>query len=394
MKPIALALALILTVLSAVIVLTETCYRDDLRVQRRLARYSAVADQRVHDAAEALRDKGTPAALKEAVELYRDVLSRDRENPYRWCDLGRALQDSQNTVEARRCFEEAVRLGPNNIQTLSHVVEFYLAVHQPKEVFRYAARMLDKDPGSRETIFYQYLQKDLDFGDTLRYGIPANQPVAQAYMRALIRNGDSEKAGLGWTWLASKGYADGAIAGEYASFLIRIGDPAGARNAWMAWAGTRGQPNRLYNPGFEAEPLRSPFDWQLSQTRGVETTRDESVHREGKWSLRVEFDGKENVAYGHASQSVYLEAGKYVLRGWVRTEGITTDKGIGLRANGFMTRQLTGTNDWTLLEQEFEMKEPSLVRIEVFRRSSERFANKIAGIAWIDDLSITLNVER
>ena len=395
MKSIALSLASILVVLSAAVVLLETRYRDDLGVQRFLARYSLVADQRVHDAADRLHDKGTPESLKEAVVLYRELLSRDRENPYRWCDLGKALYDSRNIDEARSCYEKAVRLGPNNIQTLSRAVEFYMAAKQPKEVFRYASRMLEKDPASQNSIFYLYLQTDLDFADTLAYGIPKSKPVAQAYMRYLIRNGDVEKAGKGWGWELRKGFADGALAGEYASFLIRIGDPAKARDAWAAWAGTSGNANRIYNAGFESEPQPSPFDWQLSQTNGAETARDESVRHEGKWSLRIEFDGKENVAYGHAGQSVYLEAGRYVLRGYVRTEGITTDKGIGLRAAGVATRQITGTNDWVLLEQEFEVKQPALVRVEVFRQTSERFANKIAGTAWIDEISVkTLNVER
>ena len=117
MKSIALSLASILVVLSAAVVLLETRYRDDLGVQRFLARYSLVADQRVHDAADRLHDKGTPESLKEAVVLYRELLSRDRENPYRWCDLGKALYDSRNIDEARSCYEKAVRLGPNNTAT-------------------------------------------------------------------------------------------------------------------------------------------------------------------------------------------------------------------------------------------------------------------------------------
>jgi tetratricopeptide (TPR) repeat protein len=384
MKKIALVLSLILILCSVTAILLETRYRNDLRLQRLLARFSLLSDQRVLKAADELRDKAAPESLKQAIVLYREALSRDLENPYRWCDLGLALLDSKQIAEARRCYERAAALGPNNIQTLWRVAKFYEQINEPREVFRYASHMLDKDPSVWEDVFFLYTP--FDFAETLSYGIPQNRVVAQSFLRYLMGKSETAQAEQCWSWVTARSLAGDNLAGEYLSFLIRSGEPARARDAWFAYSGDR---SLVYNPGFEAEPKPVPFDWNISKIDCAEVSRDPSVRHEGTWSLRIEFDGKENVSYQHVGQSVFLDAGKYVLKGFVRTEGITTDKGIGLRAASFATKQLTGANDWTELIQPFDLAQPTMIRVEIFRQPSERFANKLAGTAWIDGVALT-----
>jgi hypothetical protein len=384
MKKIALVLGLILILCSFGAILLETRYRNDIGLQRLFARFSIPADRRGLDAADDLRRRATPEALKQATVLYREALSRDPENPYRWCDLGMALLDCRQIPEARRCYERAALLGPNNIQTLLRVAKFYDEVNEPREFFRYGSRILEKNPEAAKDVFPLYSR--FDFRETLTCGLPQNRVVAESYLRYVMGNNETAKAEQCWSWLAARQLADDGLAGEYLSFLMRSSEPAKARETWVAYTGDDGL---VYNPGFESEPKPSPFDWNISKLDCAEVSRDAAVRHGGKWSLRIEFDGRENVSYRHVAQFIFLDPGKYVLRGFLRTEGITTDKGIGIRTASAATRQLTGTNDWTEVEQAFDLTQPTVDRVEIFRLPSERFANKLAGTAWIDDVSIT-----
>jgi len=384
MKKIALVYGLILTLCSLGAILLETRYRNDIDLQRLFARFSVLSDRRELDAAGDLRRLATPEALKQAVALYREALARDPENPYRWCDLGLALLSSRQIPEARRCYERAAALGPNNIQTLVCVAKFYDEVNQPREFFRYASHILDKSPAAAKEVFPLYSR--FDIRDTLTSGMPQNRVVAESYLRYVMGNNESAKAEQCWSWATAHSLVNDSLAGEYISFLLGSSEPAKARETWAAYTGDAGL---VYNSGFESEPKPSPFDWNISKLDCAEVSRDPSVRHGGKWSLRIEFDGTENVSYRHVSQFVFLDPGKYVLRGFLRTEGITTEKGIGLRVASAATRQLTGTNDWTELEQAFELTEPTVDRLEIFRLPSERFANKLAGTAWVDDVRIT-----
>ncbi len=388
MKRIALVLTLTLIVGSVTGILLEYGFPENIHLHRFFARYFPLSSRRILNHADALRQKGTPKDLEESISLYREALSRDPINPYRWCSLGRALLDSHRIDEARRCYERAAELGPNNIQTLSQIVDFYKNIGQPRDAMRYASRMLAKYPGAIEPIFFIYLRPPFEFSETLKYGIPADTTLAQAYMRYLFKNGVAVNVDQCWNWVVSQSHADHKLAGEYASYLIRIGNPAKARDTWISWLGSRELENLIFNGGFESDPLPSPFDWRISERQYAEVSRDAAVRQEGKFSLRISFDGKENPVYRQISQNLFLDPGTYRLSGFIRTQEITTEQGIGIRIGSAATEPIRGTTDWKELSQTFRVPAPTLVRVEVYRNSSRKFANKLSGTAWLDDIQV------
>jgi tetratricopeptide (TPR) repeat protein len=392
MKKTVLILCIILILCSVAGILLETRFAKDLRVQRLPARFLTLSDQQTLDAAHDLRDKATPESLREAIVLYREALSRDSENPYRWDDLGRALLDAGRIDEAQRCYRRAVELGPNDIQNLYRVMNFQISIGQPREALRQGSHILEKSPYEMDSVFQEYLQSNLKFPDTLTYGIPAEQPLAQAYMRYVIRDSDSAKVEMCWDWIISHAFADDKLAGEYLNFMIRIGRPEKARDSWSNYLGkSKGsylQTNLLYNPGFESDPLPIPFDWKILKSGGAEATRDSEIRHDGKWSLHIAFDGKENPAYRHVNQYVFLDPGMYLFKGFLRADGITTEQGIGFRIGSSTTEQIIGTTDWKELAQTIEVREPSLLRLEVFRNTSRKIDNKLSGTVWVDDLEL------
>lgn len=402
MKKPAIVLGLILIVFSSARIALETRFGDDAAIHRLFLHYWVGSDRRLLALADALQKQGTPREREAALLIYRDTLARNPGDPQRWCDLGAAFLDSGRADEARTCYRHAVEFGPNNIQTLWQAAEFYARDRQPHDALRLMCHILERAPGTSEAVFYSYLQGGYEFADTLAAGLPEERLPAQAYLRYLMRFSAEPQAEQCWIWIAARSFADDKLAGDYAAFLLRMREYRKARDAWAAYLGDRGgdylKSNFLYNAGLESEPCGSPFDWSISGAPGVDAARDREIRHSGRWSLRIEFDGTENVAYRHVSQSVYLEPGSYRLRGWLRTEGITTDQGIGFRiaplsAQGYgnaATEPVTGTHDWMQVETTLDLKEAGLVRVEIFRRPSEKFNNKIAGTAWVDDLELSI----
>ena len=113
--------------------------------------------------------------------------------------------------------------------------------------------------------------------------------------------------------------------------------------------------------------------------------------------MEIRFDGIENVEFADLAENVVLAPGRYHFKAWVRTSQLTTDQGIGFRLMDRSNRQqplitdmLTQTHDWTPIEMDFTWSGPMRpAHIEVFRRASWKFDNKITGRAWIDSVSLT-----
>ena len=370
-------------------ILLETVFRDNLRLQRMLSTLFSGSNDRLLERAGSLREKGTPGDLRESIELYREILSRDAANPYRWCDLGLALTEAGRDDEALDCYRRAVEVGPNNIRTLWLAAGFYLRVRQQRDALEVLSHILEKSSTDRERVFDAYLNSDFAFPDTLKYGIPSNEVPARAYLRYLIRNGDAVLCEECWNWVRGNSFADDALAGDYASFLFRAGDYLKARDTWADYLGERRGDyldyNYIYNPGMEREPGSSPFDWKLADSSCARMTRVKEGAREGYWALRIVFNGRENPSFRHVAQRIYLDPGRYRFRGWIRADSITTDEGVGIRIAGFETEKVTGTVAWKLLQQTFTLEEPKLIRIEIIREPSEWSFNRLKGTVYLDD---------
>jgi len=64
---------------------------------------------------------------------------------------------------------------------------------------------------------------------------------------------------------------------------------------------------------------------------GAAAGRDGSVASAGRWSLRIGFEGRENLAYRHVAQRAFVKPGAHRFEAQVRASGITTDQGVGFR---------------------------------------------------------------
>jgi hypothetical protein len=248
-----------------------------------------------------------------------------------------------------------------------------------------------------ETIFSSYDRMGVAQEQVLRAGLPDSERAAQSYFRYLVAKGNLEKVRAGWEWVRGRSFADDRLADEYVRYLLKSGQYEMAAGAWAAHTAPRERGYRetswIFNGGFEREPIGTVFDWRITPVDGVQASRDSGAAASGKWSLRVRFEGKENLSYHHVSQMAVVEPGMYRFRALMRTEAITTDQGVGFRIADAEDAQrldvgtegVVGTQRWKEVELAFRAPERTrLLEIEMARKQSLKFDNKISGTVWVD----------
>jgi alpha-L-arabinofuranosidase len=142
------------------------------------------------------------------------------------------------------------------------------------------------------------------------------------------------------------------------------------------------------NPSFEIADLAVVRDW-TSEVRGRDAVLYyDYISHEGKRSLTIHSD---KPASGRWFTKVLFKPwSKYKFTGWVKTENLVASrgKGAGFRFDAFRIDYpgLTGTNDWTKIEFEFETGnfDSSVLSCQLNGNGTA------SGRAWFDDLSIEL----
>jgi alpha-N-arabinofuranosidase len=166
--------------------------------------------------------------------------------------------------------------------------------------------------------------------------------------------------------------------------------------AWIGfgtavWAGAPTH-NLLQNPSFENGSLENPEHWFRSSWAGQ---AEISIVQEGRRNSRCAKITSEG-ADAAWSQTVSIQKwGRYRLSGWVKTENISPKGGQGVLLNvhgmdGAQTRALTGTNDWTRLQCEFDVAGINELMINCLFGGW----GQAAGTAWFDDISLELIQEK
>ena len=303
--------------------------------------------------------------------------------------------------EARECYGQVLALAPRSAPFLLRVANFYFQIGENKKALPITARILTLIPDYDSIIFSEYARLVDHVEDVLRYGLPEDRRAAESWLQFLIQARRLDDAQRTWDWVAGRGYANDPLAGEFVEFLIRQGHPDSAASAWARYLGTRsgdyGKSTYLFNGGFESEPAQSPFDWNVARTEGVEVSRDFTTAWSGKYSLRISFAGTQNLDVAAASQLAFVKPGPYRFHAFIRSEGLTTDQGIRFRICDaeaparldVIFGQFTGTRPWSAVEQAFVVSpETRLLQVQVIRKPSLKFDNKVGGTAWIDELRL------
>jgi hypothetical protein len=170
--------------------------------------------------------------------------------------------------------------------------------------------------------------------------------------------------------------------------LIASGNSAGAETG----------DSFVFNGGFEYDAADGGLDWHLEQMLGVKYDYDASAPHSGKRALRMNFDGSQNLSFQGVWQIIPVKPNThYHFEGYLRTSGISTESGIrflvylmGGTPSQIILDNVTGDHAWGAESADFTTPPGvQVVRVTLFRPPSQRFDNRLAGTAWVDDVSLT-----
>ncbi len=145
--------------------------------------------------------------------------------------------------------------------------------------------------------------------------------------------------------------------------------------------------NLVTNPTFERQTDDLPEGWRRHSWSGSAAFHVEPQGRERGHSVRIDSTDGADASW---FQSVDIHPyGRYRLSGWVKTEDVAAGTGQGALLNihgiqGAQTPALTGDNDWTYLECEFEIVGGESVQVNALLGGW----GEATGTAWYDDIRL------
>jgi hypothetical protein len=257
----------------------------------------------------------------------------------------------------------------------------------------------------QSSVVYDVWSKVVDDPDfLLEKLVPVDPSSLKSYLSYLYETNDGESAKKVWQKRVSlRQKADRSETLRHIDFLISRNEFIEAMEVWMARLQEEGLPistdgNLVTNGSFEKEKiLGGGFDWKIAEVKGAKVVFDRSVAFEGNSSIRISFDGKENVDFYHVHQIVSLKPNTdYSLKAYIRTKEITTKSGpkievygIGSTFHGF-SESVVGDNAWKELRVTFRTTPQSQACVvRVRREKTDKFDRLISGTVWLDHVQLT-----
>jgi hypothetical protein len=172
-----------------------------------------------------------------------------------------------------------------------------------------------------------------------------------------------------------------------------------AHQAWLAGLDERAQTGvgPIYNGGFELPVTGIGFDWRITPARGATVETIPTYGSSGRRSLHVAFEGV-GERFRHIQQPLYLEPGRYQLRGRVRPDGLPPRQGLrwAVRCNESQeqpraaTEAFGGKDDWQSFTLDFEVPAVDCpVQTLRLEQKVQAAGEESQGGVWFDDLTIS-----
>jgi tetratricopeptide (TPR) repeat protein len=341
--------------------------------------------------------------LNESVRYFQKAIDKNPLEQEYWLHLAKIYQRMGNPTASERALDNAIFVFPTSYRGRWIAGNLLLQRGEIERALTHSAYILTHYP-NQSSLVYEVWGRAVDDPDfILEKLVPHNPSSVNQYLAYLYGIGDAQSAKKGWAKLVSlEQKLDREQTIRHIDFLISRGELAEASRVWKMKLREDGSSvpsgaNTVTNGGFETkEILGRGFDWRIGTIAGTEVSFDHSVAFEGKSSLKIEFDGKENVDFHHVSQYVALKPSTdYLLKAHMKTEGVTTKSGLKMEVFGVGPRfygaseSLIGNNGWKEVLVSFRTPADSQGGIVRVRRSkTDKFDRFIAGTVWIDNIRI------
>jgi len=331
---------------------------------------------------------------QEAIDVLHAAASRYPLDATQWLDLAQIHVATGRPDRVQLALDKALATQPMSRNTLWRASQIALRTDQPDIAEKQMRRWLEqypRDVGRALFIGSRWIREP---GELIDRMLPEGREYLVEAMKVAEERRDTELALAVWERLEPRPGLDDRAFVDFAEQLLADGNVDRAVSLWS-------QQDPYFRPGTVAN---GSFSRELGQPGGlnwvvryapaaVRIERDLERHYSEPASLRLRFNGKENVNLTRPMIRIPVEPGRrYRLSGMWRAEGLTTRslpfwslnvvRGEALRVPG---RDF----DWQRWEFEFEVPESArLVRLVLRRSTTDAFDRNIGGTLWLDDIEI------
>ena len=348
-----------------------------------------------------------PSDMGDAMHYLQIAAKVNSRSSGVWMDLADAYATAGDAARAKEAYDRAQTSFPMSAEVAWRYGNFLLYRHNYSEAYPKIREAISIDPSLTQSALTECWQSNLDVAPIVKGLLPDKREYYVSAVGFFLAQKLADPAVAVWNRQRERGLA---VDMEETVLLVDalIGEDR-IREAQQVWRSGLQASNwvqdseegrsLVLNGGFEHDIANGGFDWREVPLSAANFDFDSAFAHSGTRSLRIEFDGTENVDFGHLFQYVpVVSDSRYHFSVFVRTGGLTTDRGISFEILDahhpeqvqVATRELTGTNGWTVLQTDFVSgPDTQAVKITLRRTPSWKFDNKFSGTVWVDDVTLT-----
>ena len=342
------------------------------------------------------------------IRLYQTAVRLSPFDAGYTSDLAQANDWAGRTNVALPLFRRAQQLFPNSPEINWKLANFYIRSGNTGDALPALKKVLSLNIIDKNQVFALSDRAGIDPVTVVGKLLPPDVPAYLAFLNFEAQRGNFSAAQETWNRLLSLGSPfEPKEAFPLLDALVRSHQLDSASQVWSSLVSRfpdripspASANNLITNANLQADILDGAFDWRVFPVTGVVVSQDSTSPKADARSLRIEFDGTQNLYYGSVLQFVPAQPRtKYTFSAFTRSQAITTDTGVGLQiSDGYdpnkilgSTDPLIGTTPWS--EQSFSFETPAETRlliVRVVRFPSQKLDNKIAGAFWLSRVSLT-----
>ncbi len=340
--------------------------------------------------------------LNESLKYLKKAIERNPLEPQYYLNLAKILYRMGEKNASEQALEKALLVFPTSYQGRWVSGNLLLQQGVLEKAIPHFTYILSHYPNQGHMVYDVLFRAIGDSNFILEKAVPKDPSSFRQYLSYLYELGEKESVKNAWKRRRDYGFeADCSDTLRHIEFFISKRELNEAFRIWETRLKEEGlyssDGNLITNGRFEKrEILGGGFDWRMGKVSGADISFDTITAFEGKQSLKIVFNGKENVDFHHVYQYVSLKPNsEYVLKAHMKTKGITTKSGIRIEVLGVgpsfhgTSESLIGDNEWKELVIPFRppvQSQGGVVRVR--RERTDKFDRFISGTVWIDNVSL------
>ncbi len=322
-----------------------------------------------------------------------------------WLDLAHIKYHQKNLDEAIEYADKAQQLWSTEGYLLYFVGSFWMKIGEFDRAIKTFGKYLSTKPrnisGILDILFL--LESDSDklvrllFADESIESNNREQLLRRVLSNSIHENRIKLAISL-WNQFNPDEFSNDKLSMKYLNALIRHNYIDQAILAWNQYTDDLPVENVIVNGGFESEFINGGFDWRIRSQDGVEWSLDSDISYQGQNSLKLNFDGQDNINYSNIQQVIPVEPGaKYRLTAYWRGTNVTTRSTPFIQLAAIRGQEKVnsrsdskrGSWSWEKLAVEIKMPEDSkLLRVSIRRKKTNALDRNISGTIWFDEFNL------